>query len=221
MAGIGAAGRYRDRRHAGQVLARHLTGRDWHRPLVLGLARGGVPVAAEVAAALGAPLRVAVARKIGAPGRAELALGAVTAHGPPTYDQRLLRAFHLDAAALEQECERERAEARSREARFGRSHGPSPAGRDVLLVDDGLATGATARAAIRMLRESEPRSIVLAVPVGAPDAVAALEGEADEVLCVLRPVDFSAVGQWYGGFRETTDEEILRLLADSGTGGQD
>ncbi|WP_243787765.1 phosphoribosyltransferase [Saccharopolyspora gloriosae] len=220
MPGTGAVEQYRDRRHAGRVLARHLTGRHWRDPLVLGLARGGVPVAAEVAAALNAPLRVAVARKIGAPGQPELALGAVTAHGPPSYDQRLLRAFHLDAAALEPACERERAEARSREDRFAQDPS-SPAGRDVLLVDDGLATGATARAAIRMLRESGPHSIVLAVPVGAPDAVAALNEEADEVLCVLRPVRFSAVGQWYGSFRETSDTEIHHLLsgsADTGPG---
>ncbi|MFR9729864.1 phosphoribosyltransferase [Saccharopolyspora sp. MS10] len=210
--GSGAA-RYRDREHAGRVLARQLAGRTWRRPLVLGLARGGVPVAAEVARALDAPLRVAVARKIGAPGQPELAVGAVTAHGPPHYDQRLLKAFHLDEAALAPACERERAEARSRESRFALRDMPSPAGRDVLLVDDGLATGATARAALRMLRQAGPRSLVLAVPVGAPDAVEACEADADEVLCVLRPVGFSAVGQWYEHFQATTDEEVLSVLA--------
>ncbi|WP_258349263.1 phosphoribosyltransferase [Saccharopolyspora gregorii] len=215
MPGLGAAGRFRDREHAGEVLAEQLAQQRWVRPVVLGLARGGVPVAARVADRLGAPLRVAVARKIGAPGQPELALGAVTAHGPPSYDERLLRSFRVAESALAEACERERAAARAREERFGGGRAPQVAGRDVLLVDDGLATGATARAAVRMVRESAPRSVVLAVPVGAPDAVEALRAEADEVVCVLRPVDFSAVGQWYGSFAATTDEEVARLLGSS------
>ena len=219
MPGIGARTEsYRDRRHAGRVLAGKVTERNLADPVVLGLARGGVPVAAEVARALAAPLRVTVARKIGAPGQPELALGAVTAHGPATYDERLLRTFHLEQAELAHDRERERAEARSREERFGQGAPPRLTGRDVVLVDDGLATGATARAALRMIRESDPRSILLAVPVGAPDAVKALRQEADEVLCVLQPVDFAAVGQWYGSFRETTDEEILRILGEVDAG---
>ena len=166
MPGIGARTEsYRDRRHAGRVLAGKVTERNLADPVVLGLARGGVPVAAEVARALAAPLRVTVARKIGAPGQPELALGAVTAHGPATYDERLLRTFHLEQAELAQDRERERAEARSREERFGQGAPPRLTSRDVVLVDDGLATGAPARAALRMIRESDPRSILLAVPV--------------------------------------------------------
>jgi putative phosphoribosyl transferase len=207
-------GGFRDRLHAGRVLAERLADRELVDPVVLGLARGGVPVAAEVAKALGAPLRVSVARKIGAPGQPELALGAVTSEGPATYDERLLRVFHLDEQMLAWHCEREREEARRRE-RLYRQGPPLPLeGRDVVLVDDGLATGATARAAVRMVRESAPRSIVLAAPVGAPDAVAALAEEADSVVCVLQPPAFHAVGQWYRNFRPTSDEEILDILRE-------
>ncbi|SEF97786.1 Predicted phosphoribosyltransferase [Saccharopolyspora kobensis] len=207
---------YTDRRHAGRVLARRMSGLDLNDPVVLGLARGGVPVAAEVARALEAPLRVCVARKIGAPSQPELAVGAVTAEGPASYDRHLVRSFHLDERTLQDACERERAEARRREQLFQRGERLSLAGRDVVLVDDGLATGATARAAVRMLRESGPRSIVLAVPVGSPDAVAVLREEADVVLCVLQPVGFAAVGQWYRDFRATTDQEIHDILAEFG-----
>ncbi|CAM03030.1 putative phosphoribosyltransferase [Saccharopolyspora erythraea NRRL 2338] len=209
---------FQDRRHAGRLLAERLRELELVDPVVLGLARGGVPVAAEVAGALDAPLRVAVARKIGAPGQPELALGAVTAQGPATYDPRLLRSFHLDEQALQSDCEREREEARRRERAYQKGDPLPLAGRDVVLVDDGLATGATARAAVRMLRESSPRSVVLAVPVGAPDAVAALRREADTVVCVLQPVAFAAVGQWYRNFRATTDEEIYQVLDEVDTG---
>lgn len=206
---------YADRRHAGRVLAQRLGGLELVDPVVLGLARGGVPVAAEVARALGAPLRVCVARKIGAPSQPELAVGAVTAEGPASFDEQLVRSFGLDEQTLQDACERERAEARRRERLYQRGEPLSLAGRDVVLVDDGLATGATARAAVRMLRESGPRSVVLAVPVGSPDSVAALRAEADVVVCVLQPVGFAAVGQWYRDFRPTTDEEIRDVLAES------
>lgn len=206
---------YRDRRHGGQVLARYLAAYELVDPVVLGLARGGVPVAAEVARELGAPLRVTVARKIGAPGQPELALGAVTAEGPPSYDPWMLRAFHLNEEDLQVASERERAEARRREGLYQVGEPVSFAGRDAVLVDDGLATGATARAAIRMLRTGSPRSIVLAVPVGSPDAVEALRREADVVVCVLQPVAFRAVGQWYRDFGATTDEEILAILREA------
>ncbi|MGP4016093.1 phosphoribosyltransferase [Saccharopolyspora sp. 5N708] len=205
---------YADRRHAGRTLAQRMTGLKLVDPVVLGLARGGVPVAAEVARMLAAPLRVCVARKIGAPSQPELAIGAVTADGPASFDAHLVRSFHLDEQTLQAACERERAEARRRERLF--QHGePVPlAGRDVVLVDDGLATGATARAAVRMLRESSPNRVVLAVPVGSPDAVSALREEADVVVCVLQPVGFAAVGQWYRDFSATTDEEIHQILRD-------
>lgn len=207
---------YADRRQAGRVLGERVAPLALGNPVVLGLARGGVPVAAEVARALGARLRVCVARKIGAPGQPELAMGAVTAHGPATYDARVVRAFSMDQERLDQLCERERAEALRREHEFGQEDPVELAGRDAVLVDDGLATGATARAALRMLWESTPRRVVLAVPVGAPDAVTALRGEADDVVCVFQPTDFSAVGQWYREFGATGDEEIHELLAELG-----
>lgn len=218
MSGIGfperATDGFHDRGHAGRVLAQDLTGRDWFNPVVLGLARGGVPVAAEVARALEAPLRVSVARKIGAPDQPELALGAVTAQGPPSYDRRLLEAFHLDENMLADSCAREQEEAQRRETRYQQGPALDLVGRDVILVDDGLATGATAIAAVRMLRAAGPRAIVLAVPVGSPDAVAALDREADTVVCVLQPTAFSAVGQWYRDFHPTGDTEIMRTLRD-------
>lgn len=205
---------FADRVDAGRALARALASYALNDPVVLGLARGGVPVAAEVARALGAPLQVSVARKIGAPGQSELALGAVTSHGPATYDQRLLRAFHTDERGMAAQCERERDEARRREAMYQQGGAVPLAGRDVVLVDDGLATGATARAAVRMLKEAGPRRIVLAVPVGAPEAVELLGAEADDVVCVLQPFAFNAVGQWYADFRPTIDGEIVRLLRE-------
>ncbi|WP_406690980.1 phosphoribosyltransferase family protein [Saccharopolyspora sp. ID03-671] len=208
---------YTDRAHAGHVLADHLGGLDLADPVVFGLARGGVPVAAEVARALGAPLRVCVARKIGAPGQPELALGAVTAHGPPRYDHALLRSFGLTPSDLADACERERAEAARREHRY-HALPPELTGREALLVDDGLATGATARAALGMLARARPRRLVLAVPVGAPDSVRAMRGLADAVVCVLQPVGFAAVGQYYRDFAATTDAEITALLDELGTG---
>lgn len=215
MRGMTHADGFRNRSQAGQILADTLTERAWTDPVVLGLARGGVPVAAEVARALHAPLRVTVARKIGAPGQPELALGAVTADGPPSYDPRLLAAFGLDESSLAEHCAREQDEARRREQRYHQDDPVPLAGREAVLVDDGLATGATARAAVRMLRQSSPREVVVAVPVGAPDAVAALEREADTVVCVLQPATFTAVGQWYADFRPTDDDEILDILRET------
>ncbi|MGJ7906398.1 phosphoribosyltransferase [Actinopolyspora sp. H202] len=203
---------YTDRAHAGRALAGQLAHHRLTNPVVLGLARGGVPVAAEVAAALHAPVQACVARKIGAPGQPELALGAVAAQGPPTYDQRLLRAFELDAEQLTAQCEQQRAEARRQERAYQHEAPVELTGRDVIIVDDGLATGATARAAVRRVRQADPARVVLAVPVGAPEAVAALSGEVDLLVCPSSPRSFTAVGQWYRDFRPVTDNELHRLL---------
>ncbi|RBM16717.1 phosphoribosyltransferase [Prauserella sp. PE36] len=205
---------YTDRRDAGRRLAGLLSERDWVEPVVLGLARGGVPVAAEVAAELDAPLGVAVARKIGAPEHPEFGIGAVTAHGPATFDDRSVRALGLGPGDLEEACERERAEAQRRVDLYLQGREPERAeGRDVLLIDDGLATGVTATAALRALRADGPRRLILATPVCAAEAAEGLRAEADEVVCALRPEGFRAVGQWYDDFGQTTDDEVLDLLA--------
>ncbi|SFJ88000.1 phosphoribosyltransferase [Amycolatopsis sacchari] len=202
-----------DRRTAGLHLGEQLSGRAWHDPLVLGLARGGVVVAHGVAAALGAPLDVAVARKIGAPGRPEFGVGAVTAHGEATYDTRTLRALGLSVDDLRETCEAERAEARRRERVYlgGREREPR-AGRDVVLVDDGLATGVTARAAAHAIHEDRPRSLVFAAPVCAPESAVALKADVDEVVCLLAPDDLRAIGEWYVDFEQTSDDEVVELL---------
>ncbi|MCP2163752.1 phosphoribosyltransferase [Goodfellowiella coeruleoviolacea] len=204
---------YADRREAGRQLGRLLAEARWHRPVVLGLARGGVPVAAEVAEALHAPLDVMVARKIGAPGQPEYGIGAVTAAGRPVYDEAALSALGLREADMAATCTRERQEARRRLASYRRDTPLDRAGRDVILVDDGLATGVTARAALRALRQEHPARLVLAVPVGAPQAVHHLSREADEVICPLQPAQFRAVGQWYEDFTQVTDAEVTAALA--------
>lgn len=205
---------FADREDGGRRLALALGRRTWADPLVLGLARGGVPVAAVVARRLGAELDVAVARKIGAPGRREFGVGAVTPDGPAIYDAAILRALELTAARMARVERRERAEARRRLERYRDGRVPvGVAGRDVILVDDGLATGVTATAALRDLRAAHPRIVVFAAPVGAPGAAAGLRREADDVVCVSEPPDFRAVGQWYADFRQTSDEDVLELLA--------
>ncbi|MDT7797716.1 MAG: putative phosphoribosyl transferase [Actinomycetota bacterium] len=204
---------FANREDGGRRLARELARRAWADPLVLGLARGGMPVAAVIARVLGAELDVAVARKIGAPGHREYGVGAVTPYGPAIYTEASLHALKLTTGRLARAENRERAEARRRLERYRAGRGPVVcAGRDVVLVDDGLATGVTARAALRDLRAGGPSTIVFAAPVCAPGA-AGLLPEADDVVCVVEPPEFRAVGQWYADFRQTHDEEVLALLA--------
>ncbi|WP_158842253.1 phosphoribosyltransferase [Saccharothrix deserti] len=203
--------RFKDRSDAGRVLARELAGETWTDPLVLGLARGGVPVAFEVASALGGELGVAVARKIGAPGHPEFGIGAVTAEGDPIFDEHALRTLGLTPADLARTCEAEQREARRRLELYGNDV-MRLEGRDVLVVDDGLATGVTARAALREARGHDPRRLVLAVPVGAADSVAALRADADMVVCPLPRIDFRAVSRFYEYFDQTTDDQVIELL---------
>lgn len=187
-------------------------------PLVLALPRGGVPVAAEVAAALGASLDVLVVRKIGAPFHRELGVGALVLLGRPevVWNLPLLQELGLSEQRLSGEVEDQEIEARRRLAAY-RGDRPAPGleGRTVILVDDGLATGITAQAALQALRRAGPDRLVLAVPVAPPDTLARLSGEADEIVCLLRPSWFSAVGQFYEDFDQTSDEEVISLLASA------
>ncbi|WP_399082520.1 phosphoribosyltransferase [Streptomyces sp. BBFR2] len=217
--------RYFDRRHAGEALATRClalarTG-VLADPLVVALVRGGVPVAAEVARALGAPLEVLVARKIGVPGRPEVGVGALVGEEPPVFDAGALAALGLTAERLSEDVRRERAELRRRQETYRAGRPPlgaaDVAGRAVLLVDDGLATGVTARAALRFLRGLGPARLVLAVPVGDAAAAAALREEADHVECLHQPRNFRAVGEWYLDFDQVQDAEVLSILRGSGT----
>ncbi|GAB2886858.1 phosphoribosyltransferase [Streptomyces deserti] len=211
--------RFRDRREAGRQLAEQLRVRQDEGtlpdPVVLALPRGGVTVAREVARALDAPLDVLVVRKIGAPFQEELGVGAIAGDEEPLFDTDTLRRLSLSEAVLAPVVQRERAELRRRE-RLYRQGRPAPElrGRTVIVVDDGLATGATARAALRFLRRQDPARIVLAAPVCSPEAADLLRPEADEVICLYQPAAFMAVGLWYDDFDQLTDEDVLRALRD-------
>jgi len=213
--------RFLDHRHAGQQLAARLVEWAAHRDLadllVVALPRGGVPVAAEVARALGAPLDIVVVRKIGAPGNPETGIGAIAGDEPPLYDHRALRMLSLSEEDLADDVARERAELRRREGVYRRGR-PAPAvrGRSVIVVDDGLATGVTARAALRHLRAQGPAHLVLAVPVCAPDAAAAVREEADDLVCLHRPESFWSVGEWYEEFAQVSDDEVISTLRRPG-----
>lgn len=205
---------YRNRAEAGSHLAgvlRAVAGAD---ALVLGIPRGGVPVAAEVARALGAELDIIVARKLGAPRQPELAIGAVTSNGGLFIDHELVRDLGVPDAYLDDVAQRESAVARDREVRF-RGGRPSPriGGRTVIVVDDGLATGATMRAAVRSVRKQHPARLIVAVPVGSDEACSLLAREADEVVCPLMPSPFYAVGMYYRDFLPVEDDEVKEILA--------
>lgn len=207
--------RFKDRSHAGKLLAQRLSAYA-HRPdvLVLALPRGGVPVGFAVAQALGVALDVMLVRKLGMPGHEEYAMGAVGAGGVRVLQAGLVESGLVTAEAIEAASERELAEIARRERlyRAGRAP-PELAGRCVIIVDDGIATGATLRAAVEVVRQSKVARLVVAAPVGAPDSVAALAPEVDEMVCLETPFGFHAVSQWYRHFDQTSDEEVQDLLA--------
>ena len=209
-----AAREFADRADAGRRLAERLgayAGRG--DVIVLGLPRGGVPVAAEVARSLPAPLDVCVVRKLGVPGDEELALGAIAAGGVLVLNDRVVSGLHLSDEAIAAVAAVEHAELRRREQAYRGERPPADlAGRTVIVVDDGLATGATMRAAVRAVRMRAPARVVVAVPVAAPETCAALGPEVDEVVCALRPSDFRSVGGWYDDFAPTTDDEVRRCV---------
>jgi predicted phosphoribosyltransferase len=208
-------GAFPDRAAAGRVLGEKLTqyaGRD--DVIVLGLPRGGVPVAYEVARALRVPLDVFIVRKLGVPGFEELAAGAIASGGVRVLNEDVMRALPNADEIIEAVTKRESAELERREQKY-RDGRPAPEipGRTVILIDDGLATGATMRAAVKALRQRGAAKIVVAVPVGPPDTCKEFEDEADEVVCASAPEFFQAVGQYYEDFSQTSDEEVRELLA--------
>ncbi|HEY7295606.1 MAG TPA: phosphoribosyltransferase [Dehalococcoidia bacterium] len=205
---------FHDRADAGRLLAQRLSHYRGADTIVLALPRGGVEVGYEVAQALAAPLDVIVARKLGAPGRRELGIGAIAPGGVRVLDEETIALLgispeEIDAVATEESAELER---RERAFRGGRP-ALDLSGRTVILVDDGLATGVTARAAVAAIRTAHPHRIVLAVPVCAPETAAALRSTVDDLICVETPADFLAVGRWYEDFDQTSDAEVIDLLA--------
>lgn len=210
---------FADRVEAGEELAAHLrryAGRS--DVIVLGLPRGGVPVAAIVADALGAPLDVFTVRKLGVPGHRELAMGAIASGGARVLDHRLIAHLGLPDLAVGRVIAEEERELARREQVFRAGREPlQVSGRIAILVDDGLATGSTMRAAVQAIHDLGPSRVVVAVPVGASDACRKLEQVADEVVCPRIPRRFVAVGQWYQDFSETSDAEVTRLLQAGAT----
>lgn len=207
---------YRDRRTAGRVLARLLTHLRDKRPVVLALPRGGVPVGFEVAQALHCPLDIVSVRKLGAPDRAELAAGAVVDTEPPQIvgNPDVMAALGLNQAWLQHAASAQAAELkRRRELYVGRRARPVLTGKQVIVVDDGIATGASIRAALKALRQSKPARLVLAVPVAPPEILEELAPLCDEIVCPRQPENFGAVGFYYDDFNQTEDEEVVGLLA--------
>jgi len=207
---------FRDRAQAGRLLARELaTLRDDKDVLILGVPRGGVVVAYEVAKALHAPLDVYITRKLGAPHNPELAIGALASDGTVFVDRDLVRSVGVPDDYLRSETERQRIEiARRMEAYRGVRPEPQLEGKTVVLVDDGVATGSTVLASLRAIRQHKPKHLMLAVPVGAADSLAMLAQEADLVVSLYSPEVFWAVGAFYSDFGQTSDEEVVRLLRE-------
>jgi putative phosphoribosyl transferase len=214
MRSAGTGRRFRDRAEAGRVLAKELERyRDEPNLVVLALPRGGVPVAYEVARALDAPLDVFVVRKLGAPGHEELAIGAIAGGGTRVVNERVVAELGLKGEAIERAAAAEEQELVRRQHAYRGERGPvEVAGRTVILIDDGLATGATMRAAALALREQDPGRLVVAVPVAAEQTCDELREDVDEVVCASTPQPFLAVGAWYDDFSQTTDEEVRELL---------
>ncbi len=207
---------FKDREDAGRQLAERLLPYRDENPIVLALPRGGGPVGYEIARALKAPLDVFIARKLGAPGRRELGIGAVAQGGVRVLNKDTIRALGIPEEYIEQVAAEETAEI-ERRLRLLRGDRPEPEvrGRTVILVDDGIATGVTAWAAIRALRRRAPRRLVLAVPVCAPQTAEAIRPEVDDLVCLKAPYNLMAIGFWYRDFEQVSDEEVIELLEDA------
>lgn len=208
---------FANREQAGDALAEALSdyrGRD--DVLVMGLPRGGVPVAARVAAGLGAPLDLMVVRKLGTPGQEELAMGAIASGGGQVLNEDVVRDLAIGQETIDRVAERERRElARREEAYRGARSSPDLRNRCVILVDDGIATGATMRAAVGAVRAVDAREVVVAVPVAPPETAWTLEREADRIVCLETPEPFMGVGRWYRDFGQTSDDEVVGLLQEA------
>ncbi len=212
--GDNVVGRFRDRFEAGRVLGAELSGYA-HRPdvLVLALPRGGVPVAYEVARALDAPLDLFIVRKLGVPGHEELAMGAISSGGIPVINQEVVQALGIPGYIIDDVVADELRELARREREYrGERPPPDVRGRIVILVDDGLATGSTMRAAVRALGQQDPARLIVAVPTAAREVCQAFQHEVDEIICAITPEPFYAVGLWYEDFSQTGDEEVRLLL---------
>jgi putative phosphoribosyl transferase len=207
--------RFKDRAEAGRLLAERLAGYSGRLDVVvLALPRGGVPVAFEIVRALRVPLDVFLVRKLGVPGHEELAMGAIASGGLRVLNDGVIQALRIAPEVIEQVTAEERVELERREQAIRAGMVPiDRKGRTVILVDDGLATGSTMRSAVAAIRREQVAYLVVAVPVAAPDTAAALRPQVDELVCLMTPEPFLAVGRWYRDFRQTSDEEVRELLA--------
>jgi len=204
---------FNDRAEAGRALAKSLSDYKGKKVVVFAIPRGGVVLAYEVAKALDAPLDLIIPRKIGAPNEPEFAIGAVTEDGTTILNQDAIQYLGVPDVYIQQEVKRQIAEIKRRMERYlGYRPRPSVEGKTVILVDDGVATGATIRAAIASIKKKKPDSIVLAIPVGPPDTVEELRKEVDLVVCLMTPEPFFAIGQFYRRFEQLNDEEVVQIL---------
>ncbi|WAK01279.1 phosphoribosyltransferase [Methylobacter sp. YRD-M1] len=205
---------FEDRAYAGRLLGQALA-KYANRPdvIVLALPRGGVPVGFEAAQAINASLDIMLVRKLGTPGHEELAMGAIASGGITVFNTELVSRLHIGPELIEAAIKKEQQELERREQAYRGNHPPPVVeNRHVILVDDGLATGASMRAAVAALKQRNPASIIVAIPVAPPDTVEVLKEEADEVICLAMPEPFSAVGRWYRDFSQTSDEDVKSLL---------
>ena len=211
---------YRNREEAGERLANSLEGVGLLDrevvPLVLGIPRGGIPVAAVIAERIGGELDVLVAHKLGAPGNPEYAIGAVAEDGTAIVDERLVERLGIPPNYVEDEQQRQQVEVARRAAALRGGGGPTPlSGRVCVVVDDGVATGATLEASLRLVKRAEPKQVIAAIPVGPPDSIRRLASIVDVVVCPLQPAAFFAVGAWYEDFGQVSEREVIELLGRS------
>src|SRR5919106_4175220 len=214
-------GRFRDREHAGRTVAEKLSAYARREGVVvLALPRGGLPVAFEIASELRAPLDVFVVRKLGVPGQEELAMGAIASGGVRVINDDVVRDLHIDEASIERVAESESLELERRESAYRGGRPPAELhGKMVILVDDGIATGSTMRAAIRAVKKREPNKIVVAVPAAAPSTCREIGRQVDEIVCAMMPEPFYAVGAWYEDFSQLTDDDVRKVLDEAATSG--